>query len=150
MIIQRHWVTYQLKALVNGTVVLAVKMFGLAINNTQNAFGIALIFTGLVNFQLHTKVLAACTIKNRLRLVIIIIDKLILAFIIAIIAIVITVLIIGVILLNNCIAINTASIMLIIAILTDRPIAAAYVILAPDTFTVADTGCGLFLPAIFT
>ena len=115
---------YQLKALVNGAVVLAVDVFSGTIGNTQDDFSIALIFTCLVNFQLNTKVASVCTIENRLRLVIIIVDEFVPAFFVAIIAIVITVLIIGIFLFNNRAAVRTASVIFVIALLTDRPIVA--------------------------
>ena len=74
VVVQRHGVTDDLKALIQGTVVLAVGPFLAIVHQPENLTGVAVVLSGAVNLQLHPEVPAALTEELRFRLVVIVVD----------------------------------------------------------------------------
>ena len=73
MIVQRHGVSHNLKPLLQRAVVLAVGPFLSVVDQPKNLPGIAVVFSGAVNLQLHPEVPAALTEELRFRLVVIVV-----------------------------------------------------------------------------
>ena len=73
VVVQSHRMADNLKALIQGTVVLAVGPFLSVVHQLENLPGIAVVFAGTVNLQLYPKVPAALTEELRFRLIVIVV-----------------------------------------------------------------------------
>ena len=74
VVVQSHGVADNLEALVQGAVVLAVGPFLSVVDQPKNLPGIAVVFSGAVNLQLHPEVPAALAEELRFRLIVIVVD----------------------------------------------------------------------------
>ena len=74
VVVQRHRVADDLKALIQGTVMLAVGPFLSVVDQPKNLTGVAVVLSGTVDLQLHPEVPAALTEELRFRLVVIVVD----------------------------------------------------------------------------
>ena len=74
VVVQSHGVADNLEALVQGAVVLAVGPFLFVVNQLENLTGVAVVFSGTIDFQFHPKVPAALTEELRFRLIVIVVD----------------------------------------------------------------------------
>ena len=74
MVVQGHGMADNLKAFIQGAVMLAVGPFLSVVDQTKNLPGIAVVFSGAVNLQLHPEVPTALAKELRFRLVVIVMD----------------------------------------------------------------------------
>ena len=77
MVSERHGMRHHLKAVVQRAVVLAVEIFKtVAVCNGHDLGGVVIVLTGSVHFQLHAKIAITVPTEQRLRLVIVVLDRL--------------------------------------------------------------------------
>ena len=69
VIVQRHGMGYDFKAFIERAIMLAVDVLLLAVGNVHNFDCVGIVFAGIVNFQLHTKVPISVPVEDRVRLV---------------------------------------------------------------------------------
>lgn len=69
VIVQRHGMGYDFKAFIERAIMLAVDVLLLAVGNVHNFGCVGIVFAGIVNFQLHTKVPISVPVEDRVRLV---------------------------------------------------------------------------------
>ena len=74
VIVQGHRMADNLKALIQGTVVLAVGPFLSVVHQLENLTGVAIVLSGTVDLQLYPKVPAALAEELRFRLVVIVVN----------------------------------------------------------------------------
>ena len=74
VVVQGHGMADNLEPLIQGAVVLAVGPFLSVVDQLENLTGVAVVFSGTVNLQLHPEVPAALTEELRFRLVVIVMD----------------------------------------------------------------------------
>lgn len=68
---------HDLKSVIQRAVVLTVDQFPIPVGQVQNLLGILAALSRSINLQLHPKITGAFAVKDRVRLVVVILDSLV-------------------------------------------------------------------------
>ena len=122
MEVERHGVCNDLEAIVKRTVMLAVGKRAPDVGDVHDAFGVGITFARLVDFQLHAEEAVALAIEDGLRLVVIVVhttgNKTCVASVT--VCFIAAVAVVGIFLSDHLAAACTVSIVVVIAVLTQR------------------------------
>ena len=129
---------------------LAVQEFLLRVGNGEQGTGSIAVFSSSVNFQLHTEVSIASSVKDRGRLVVIVVDRLaVLSSMVAVSAnIVIVIVDVGLINTQQAAALRAVEVVCIAAVLTQVAVAITGVVRGPDPLAAVGTDDGVFFQTI--
>ena len=157
MVGKRHGMRHHLKAVVQRAVVLAVEIFKtVAVCNGHDLGGVVIVLTGSVHFQLHAKIAITVPTEQRLRLVIVVLDRLTgSAARVAVIAerIFVSIALTGIISMDNSnkvAAVVTVCVVTVIAVLTKRRGFVSGVVVPIDALTAVGSEHRCFLSTALT
>ena len=140
MVLQGHGMCVDLKAVHQRTVMLAVNavMLGLGVANLQDLFGVVLVFTALVDLQLHTEVAFSGTEEVEFGHEVVVMDGLAVQDVVAMLTVgnVIQIVhVVGAVIVDQLTATATVGVVVFVAPVAEGRIAGPLVIIAEDAVT---------------
>ena len=154
--LQGHGMGHDLKPVIQGAVVLTVDQFPIPVGQIQNLLGILAALSRSINLQLHPKITGAFAVKDRVRLVVVILDSLVVS------GAGVTVAAQGLLIAHIVPSVEDAGvgnqrstagavgIEPLIAALAEGRIGVTGIIVAPDSLPADGTGFSLLLQAVWT
>lgn len=151
VVVQSHGVADDLKALIQGAVMLAIGPFLSVVDQPKNLPGVAIVLSGTIDLQLHPKVSAALTEEFRFRLVVIVMDfpgaSVVTVAGVAPGLIVIVIIVVGIILKDDPAAVFAGGVVAVKAGLAQMGILVAGAAVGPDALTAPLTAGGFRVQA---
>ena len=103
--------------------------------DTQNRISVVAVLSALIDFKFHAEITLAVTVKYRVGLVIVLVNRTVLAFLIAPIAVgvIVLIVVIGVVAVDNTPTALACGVIVIIAGIAERHAVSACIVVSPDS-----------------
>jgi hypothetical protein len=150
MTIKAHRVSYYLHTIIKRTVSLDVDMLIILIGDREYFISIIAVLACSVYLKLNSEESLGITIKDRLRLIPIVMDAsvTIYLFVITFRTVVIAVQVVGVILMKKGVTTRAAGIVIFVTVTAESSILVTIAIVSPDSFTASVTGSRVMFKAV--